>query len=521
MLNTHASTTEESESAVQPEIGQPLVSSEKPQEVSDEKPANNMTDFTKKAAGKELGKQFATEIGGYVEQLNLFNIGDMSGDIMLRKTYGSEVVSDDKHYKLNDRQECAAFVKNYQVSMHLAYAIAASVYEYVPVGDLPFLSRSLLERFDALLYREKEYDKNGNEIIRHRSELISVDDISGIIGTSPLDVTFTTRFEDITERCIGYDDELRENVRNNLWSAFPGIRNVITSWLIQTDFSHSYRNALSTTCLVKAVYNIVKMDFGDAMSAMFPQLVSNVRNRYLLIRVMMFLIGDEDTEKNACALLKQWASSPKWLWEIPLVVFSQTNGELMFVNELKRTLMIKLVDDYDKDWGGWSIYFIAGQMKDSLRLRNLVSQTLHQLITRDNRRNAEYSIAVIFLLLVSNAYQFVNKNSLTLSLVAIDNKKQLEDIQPLLHKIFSEYSLRHSLFEILEAYLIELNGYNLTTERLMNQLKSFFYVIAKKSECFNGDVQRFLTRLKSKGNNIAKQIGTFLQEKVPSNKELI
>jgi len=522
MLNTNAPTTDKIENALKPETEQHSVSGEKPQEASDEKSTSNINDFTKKAVGKGLGRQFATENYGNVETQNVFNIYEMNGDIsMVRKIFGGEAVSDDKRYKLSERQECSDFVKNYQVSMHLAYAIAASVYEYVPVGDLPFLSRSLLERFDALLYREKEYDKNGNEIFRHRSELISVDDISSTISTSPLEVTFTTRFEDITERCIGYDNELRENVRNNLWSAFPGIRSVITSWLIQTDFSHSYRNALSTTCLVKAVYNIVKMDFGDAMSTLFPQLVSNEKNKYLLMRVMMLLIEDEDTKKNACALLKQWASSPRWLWEIPLVVFSQTNEEFMFVNELKRTLMIKLVDDYDKDWGGWRMYFIAGQMMDSLRLRNLVSQTLHKLITRDNRRNDEHSIAVIFILLVSNAYQFVNKNSLALSLVAIDNKKQLEDIQPLLHKIFSDYGLRHSLFEVLEAYLVELNGYNLTTERLMNQLKSFFYVIAKKSERFNGDVQRFLARLQSKGNNIAKQIGAFLQEKVPSNKELI
>jgi len=520
MPDTNVLKAGETDSAMKPDTEQHSTSTEKSQEANGQKSAGNINDFTKKAVGKGLGSQYATENYGNVETQNVFNIYEMKGDIsMVRKISGGETASDDRQYRLNERQECSIFVKNYQVSMHLAYAITASVYEYVPVGDLPFLSRSLLERFDALPYREKEYDKNGNEIFRHRSELISVDDISGIIGTSPLDVTFTTRFEDITERCISYDNALRESVRNNLWSAFPGIRGVITSWLIQTDFSHSYRNALSTTCLVKAVYNIVKMDFGDAMSTLFPQLESNDKNKYLMIRIMMLLSEDEATKKNACALLKQWASSPEWLWEISLVVFSQTNEELPFVNELERTLAKKLANDYDKDWGGWSTYFVAGQMMDSLRLRNLVSQILHKLITKNNRSNDEYSMAVIFMLLVSNAYQFVDENSLALSLVAIDSEKQLEDIQPLLCKIFSDYDLRHSLFEVLGAYLAKLDGYNFTTKRLMNQLKSFFYVVAKKSERFNGDIQRFLARLQNKGNGTAKQISAFLQDKIPSNKE--
>ena len=518
---TKAITTNEPENTTKNELEERQTSTDEGKQKTDEpKAAENIQDFAKKAINKEIGSQFATENHGHVGVQNVFNIYEMKGDISsVKKEAVNDDTSDDEPYKLNERKACSAFVKEYQVSMHLAYAIAASVYEYVPVSDLPFLSRSLLRRFDSLPYRDREYDKNGNEIFKHRSELISVDDISNIIGTKPLKVTFTTRFEDITEKCIGFE-ELRESVRENLWGAFPGVRSAITSWLIETDFSHTYRNALSTTCLVQAVYNIVKMDFGDAMSTLFQQLVSNKKNKYLMMRLMLLLVEDETTKKNACEILRQWSTSPNWLWEVSLVVFSLSKEELPFANELERVISLKFINDFDEDWGGWSMYFIAGQMMDSARLRNLVSRALHKLASGEGRKKNEQMVAAIYLVAIFNAYQFVNKDSMALSLIAVDNKKQLENIEVLLYKIFSDFNMRHGLFDVLEAYLEELDGYE-TTERLRNQLKSYFYVIAKKSERYNGDAQRFLSRLQKKGCKISKEILAFLQEKLPSKKELI
>lgn len=520
MQNINAVSPNEAVDAVQPVAEQSTSPTEKTQEADKPSSPISMNDYAKHAANKELGSQFTTGNQGYIGTQTVINILENKGDIsMVKKMLDDEAVSDDDPYKLYERQGCLEFVKKYKVSKHLAYAIAASIYEYVPISDLPFLSQSLLQCFDALPYREKEYDKNGNEVFPHRSELIPLDDISNIIGTIPVEITFTTRFETITERCFGYEEEARGKVRNNLWSAFPGIRGVITSWLLQTDFSHSYRNALSTSCLVSAIYNIIKMDFGDAMNTLFPALMANEKNKPLLMRVMLLLNKNEETTKNADALLKQWASSYKWLWEIPIVVYGQAEEDVSFAKELEHTIAIKLASDYEDGFGGWSTYFIAWQMKDSLRLRNLVSQTLSKLITDADSPNS-YAMAANYLVLVSNVYQFVDKNHLALPLVANDNEAQLEGVRPFLYKIFSDYDLRHWLFEVLGAYLSEINSYNLATIKLLNQLKGFFYIIATKSERFNGDVQRFLLRLQSRNNNIAKQILTFLQEKIPSNKGL-
>jgi len=345
-----------------------------------------------------------------------------------------------------------------------------------------------------------------------------LDTILNTIGAQTCKVSFESRFENVTERCLSFE-AMRGKIMENLWELFPMMRSEITSWLIETDFAYSYRNAFSTSCFINAMYNIVKTDFGDSINRLFPQLVSREDNKYLMIRLMLLLIEDDDTKKNAHEILRRWATSPKWLWEISLVVYALADEELPFAEELEKTLKLKILDSFDEDWGDWSIYFVGGQMINSLRLRNLVSSILNKLVADGNRGKNEYTIAVIYLLIISNAYQFVDKEDMVLPLVAVDSKKQLEDIEVLLHKVFSDFALRHGLFEVLEAYLDEINRYD-TTVRLLNQLKGYFYVIAKKSERFNGDVQRFLSRLQAKHNKTAKEILMFLQEKLSSNKEL-
>ncbi len=475
-------------------------------------------DFTKKAVSKELGSKFATQNDGNVINQYIINIDRMEGDItsVQKEESVSKIAANHRRYKLNERQDCSDFVMEYKISLHLAYAIAISMFEYVPVSDLQRLSGSLLQRFDKL---PKEYDENGKEVTAKISPFIPLDTILDTIGAQTCKVSFTSRFENVTERCLSFG-ELRDKVRENLWELFPTMRSEIVSWLIEINFGHSYSNTFSINYLVKAMSNIVKMDFGDAMNRLFLHLESQEKNKYLAIKLMLLLVKDDDIKKNVYEILRRWAASPKWLWEISLVVYTLADEELPFTDELEKTLTQKFLSSFDAGWGDWSIYFISGQMMKSLRLRNLVSHILHKLATNGSCSKNENIVAVIYLLTISNAYQFVNKENVALSLVAVDNKKQLEDIEVLLHKVFSDFALRHGLFEILEAYLEEINGYG-TTERLLNQLKGYFYIIAKKSERFNGDVQRFLSRLQVKQNKTASEILAFLQEKLPFNKELI
>jgi len=409
----------------------------------------------------------------------------------------------DRQYNLAERQDCIDFIKKYKRSLHVAYAIALSIFEHVPVGDLQKLSESLLQRL------EKEYDNEGRDISTHISSFISLDDITAIIGAHTCKISFTSKFGTITERCIHFEKS-RDLILENLWELFPMMRSAITSWLVEANFTSSYRSTFSTKCLIDAIANIVKLDMGDSMDRLFQQLESHEKNKYLMIRLMLLLVEDESTMENACGILRRWASSTKWLWEVSLSVYSFSNKELSITEELEKTLTQKVQGSFYEKWGEWSIYFICGQMIHSLRLRNLVSLILHRLIASAHDKN-EYKIAVIYLIVISNAYQFIDKNNMSLPLVAVDNTKQLECIGTLLYKVFSDFDLRHGLFEVLESYLEELDRHE-TTERLLNQLKGYFYVIAKKSERIHGDVVRFLLRLQEKQNSPATEIAVFLQK---------
>ena len=504
----------ETESAVQTEC-EDITDTGESSLNADEAKDDSLSDLAKMAIGKELKSKFTTQSNGNVTNQYIFNIDNMSGNISSVQKEGSASATkaDVRQYKLNERQDCADFVSEYKVSLHFAYAIAIAMFEYVPISDLQRLSESLLHRFDKF---PKEYDENGNEITTNINPFISQDTIQNIIGAQTCKVSFTTRYEKVTERCLTFDDK-REAIMENIWELFPMIRSEITSWLIETYFAFSYRNEFSTSCFVKALYNIVKIDFGDSMNRLFQQLVSREENKYLMIRLMLLLVEDASTRENACEILKRWAASPKWLWEVSLVVYALGDEEMSLSKEIEKILTLKILDNSND---GWSIYFIGGQMIESPRLRSLISRIINKLETVSNHNKNNHRIAAVYLMAISNAYQFIDKENVTLPLVAVDNKKQIEDIESLLHKIFADFGLRHYLFDILEAYLGEINSYSVS-ERLLNQLKSYFYVIARKSERFNVDSQRFLLRLKSKQNETAKEILGFLQEKLPMNKGLM
>lgn len=240
---------------------------------------------------KAISSKFSTINDGNITNQYIFNI-ENAGNIghVEKEKPSAEAVRNAKQYKLHERQECSDFVNEYKNSLHLAYAIAISMFEYVPVSNLQRLSENLLRRFP------KTYDADGSEITTHISPFIALDNILTAIGAQTCKVSFETRFENLIERCVCFDDN-HEKVMENLWDLFPMLRSEITAWLIESDFVSSFRNDLNTFCYVRAMANIVKLDFGDSINRLFPQLTSNEHNKYLMIRLMLLLVNDEKTKK--------------------------------------------------------------------------------------------------------------------------------------------------------------------------------------------------------------------------------
>lgn len=479
--------------------------------INEVKDHDSVEDFVSKVV---KGKFVTLNEGNMPNQI-IFNIDSMLGNIssVQKEENVERVLTNIQQYKLYELQECTEFVNEYKSSLHLAYAIAISMFEYVPISDLQRLAESLLRYFP------KNFDRDGKEITEHISPFIPLKDILSIINAQTCMVSFKTQFENITERCACFNEN-HDKVMQNIWEQFPLLRSQITLWLIETDLVYSFRNAFSENCFVKALSNIVKMDFRDSVNRLFPQLVSREKNKYLMIRLMLLIIKDDEIKENACEILRGWAKSSKWLWEISFVVYGLSDEKLSFVNELEQTLTHKILDAFNGNWENRNINLIGGQMIKSLRLRNLVSGILYKLAIEDDYEKTEHSVAIIYLLMISNAYQFVNKDNMALPLIAIDNIKQLEHIEIVLYRIFSDFALRHSLFEILEVYIEEIEKYKVT-DKVLNQLKSYFYVIAKKSARFNRDLRRFLSQIQTKGNTTAEIILSFISEKIPLNKEII
>lgn len=446
---------------------------------------------------------------GNITTQNIYNIDYMAGNILSIKDE-SNMTKAEKQYNLYERSECSEFVNKYKKSLHLAYAIAISLFEYVPVSDLQNLSDRLLMRFEDTL------DSNGFEDRTYTTPFISLDNILSIIGAKTCIISYASRFENITERCVCFISQ-QKKIMENLWELFPMLRNEIISWLIEVDSAFKNNNSFSTDCFVRAMVNIVKFDFADSLNRLFPRLVSEPKNRDLLIRLFITLTKDEETKENAYEVLKQWSCSLKWLWEIPLFIFAEDIPSYFFERELQETLQKKILASLESD--EWELKLICAKMLTSVKLRSMVASVFEKIFTRSDSKQHKDSVSLLYLLTIYESYMFVHKANMTLPLVAFDNLQQSDRIKPIIIYIINDYTMRHMLFNLLEVYINQIDCYEISTP-LLNRIKSFFYILAKNSLGYYNDILRFLSQLQRK-NRTAEGIMRFLHEKISIGKDLL
>lgn len=446
---------------------------------------------------------------GSITTQNIYNIDYMEGNILSIKDE-SNMTKAEKQYKLYERSECSEFVNKYKKSLHLAYAIAISLFEYVPVSDLQNLSGRLLVRFEDTL------GPNGVEDRTYTTPFISLDYILSVIGAKTCIVSYASRFENVTERCVCFISQ-QKKIMENFWELFPMLRNEIISWLIEVDSAFKNSNSFSTDCFVRAMVNIVKFDFADSLNRLFPKLMSEPKNRDLLIRLFIILTKDEETKENAYEVLKQWSRSLKWLWEIPLFIFAEDVPSYYFESELEKTLQKKILAGLESD--ECDLKLICAKMLTSLKLRSMVASVFEKIFTRSDSKQHKDSVSLLYLLTIYESYMFVSKANKTLPLVAFDDLQQSDKIKPIILYIIYDYTMRHMLFNLLEVYLNQIDRYELSPY-LLNRIKSFFYILAKNSLRYYNDILRFLSQLQIK-NNTAKDIMRFLHEKISTGKDLL
>ena len=461
---------------------------------------------------KAIESKFSTQIDGNISTQFIFNIDQMMGDITsIKADRIAKSKKSEKNYKLYDRLECSEFVDEYKNSLHFAYAVSISLFEYVPVSSLQILSEHLMRRLPMNL------NEKGDEDNTFKNPFISLDTILSIIGAETCLITYKSCFENVCEKCV-YFPEYHDKVMTNFWEMFPLLRNQITSWLIESYSTACINNgSFKTKCFINAMVNIIKLDFSDSLNRLFIQLTSNPSNKNLLTALLFTLINGKDTNKNASELLRQWSSSHKWLWEIPFVIFSDYPSELSFASEIETTLHYKILNSLEEENDRF-FGLISGKMMTSLKLRTMVSKIFRKIFAETIEKSLS-KVQLTFLMFVSYSYSFVNKNKTNLPLITFDNRQQAENINPIIISIISDYNKRHILFDVLKAYIEEINDYEIP-DLLLNGLKSFFYIISKNSPKYFSDILRFLKNIKNE-NKVANEIAQFLHEKIIIRKELI
>ncbi len=457
-----------------------------------------------------LTKNFVQNDGNITTQ-NIFNIDYLAGNILSIKDENN-LTKVEKQYKLYERSECSEFVNKYKKSLHLAYAIAISLFEYVPVSDLQDLSKRLLDRFEDTL------DSNGEKDRTYTTPFISLDYILSIIGAKTCIISYASRFENVTERCVCFDSQ-QKKIMENLWELFPMLRNEIISWLIEVDCAFKNNNSFSTDCFVRAMVNIIKFDFADSLNRLFPKLVSKPKNRDLLIRLFIILTKDEETKENAYKVLKQWSCSLEWLWEIPLFVYAENIPSCSFERDLKETLRKKILELESLEGKEWNLKLISSKMLSSLKLRSMVSDIFEEEFLGCHDRQRRSSVSFLYLLTIYESYTFLRKINMALPLVAFDDLQQASRIKPIILYIINDFTLRRILLNILEAYINKINCYDIP-DSLLKRIKSFFYVLAKDSQRYYNDILRFLSQLQRK-NKTAEAIMQFLHDTISPGKDLM
>lgn len=461
---------------------------------------------------KAIESKFSTQIDGNISTQYIFNIDQMLGDITSIKTDKVEKSKiTEKKYKLYNQSECSEFVYKYKNSLHFAYAISISLFEYVPVSSLQSLAEHLMRRLPVNLNEKGEEDNT------FKNPFISLNTILSIIGAETGVITYTSCFENVSEKCV-YFPEQHDQVMANFWEMFPLLRNQITSWLIESYSSaHINNGSFKAKCFINAMVNIIKLDFSDSLNRLFMQLTSNPSNKNLLTALLFTLLKDKDTNKNALELLRQWASSQNWLWEVPFVIFSDYKSDLSFASEIESTLYYKILNSFDEENDRF-FRLISGKMMTSLKLRTMISKIFRRIFIETKEKYLSKA-QLIFLMFVSYSYTFVNRKKINLPLITFDNKQQVENMEPIIISIISDYNSRHILFEILNAYIEEINDYDIQ-DPLLNGLKSFFYIISKNSPKYLNDILLFLKNIKNE-NKVAKEIAQFLKNKITIEKELV
>lgn len=422
---------------------------------------------------------------------SMVNLNNLKGNVYIQyqneEPEKSRSISSRK-YDLRKPKDCIEFVETFKDSDYLALAIILSLFEAVPLGDLPELELKLLNYFPKSTEKRMAEEENAN--ISQKASYVAVNTILNVIGGK--------RFKRSDDRqCVGLGEK-SILVLANILEQFPVLRSIVIRWLIDINAGYKYQTTFESYQMVTAFVRIISLDFDDAERRIFSQLYTNPANAELLGVIGYRLYMAPELTDNARKMIALWVRTEYvWFWKSAYMAyfFIKENGmDFPYEKELCKVIRKKCFGFKRSD-----LVFIAALLVRSKHCRSIFARVLHDLYQSAGTREMQIASARIYINLIRQCYYQVNSSLAELPLVACDTKKQQEDISEIVGKVMSQYHVRRQLYFILKAYLKELSCYHVS-ERIMNHISAFFFNMMLYDTGNGDDVFFFLNSCQNKAS---------------------
>lgn len=392
---------------------------------------------------------------------------------------GSE---NEKQYDLRKMEDCAEFFYTCKKREYIALAIVLAVFEIVSIGDYANLKDALMEYLPDVL----QVDQEGKEAyVQHTNSYISLDTALAVIRGKKI-------ITDGGQQCIGYG-EGSEAVLNNIWVQFPDLRKPIINWLIRVYEMFEYKTSFEVYQVVRAFIHIITEDFQYSKKQVFERLYAEPDNLGFIARLAQELLEDKRFRMDILNMVLRWMESDsKWLWKSALLVCLHTYGSDID-GQLQKT-MVQTMKGRMYRLPTSDFRFISLFAGNAINVRIIMAFVFYGLYQSDNMQGKE-KLARIYLKMIRYGYYQVDRNKIDLPFVVCDSKEQLENMHPVLAYIMTRYDLYQQLCCILQAYLEEISGYNVSSG-ILNHLTAFFYILTKDAAYYRRDILLFLSELK-------------------------
>lgn len=433
------------------------------------------------------------------ENLTIIHNAIISGGVSSNNYSVKNIVKNNgkvqKEYNLKDLDQFVEFVETVKASEYFAIAVILCVFEYVELDDIHSLKVKLLEELP------KVTNSDGEEIAIYKNSYLSINSVLKTIGAQIVVL-------DSGEHCVSLG-ESRSTALENLWLQFPDMRSNIARWLLSICNTYEYKTNFDLAQITSAFVNIIKLDFGAGVKHFFSRLYSNSDRYFLLGFIALELYNDNIYLDRVLPYIIGWAESDSsWCWKAAVYVYSniKDNNERL-EKSVRNAIMKRFSLSKYKDLRREILPYIGMLLIASDRLRTLISSIFNELMNNGTYNGVQKNLKCFeYIELLRYGYYSVSSKMQDLPLVVCDNKRQLENLMPIIKSVMMKYNTRQFLFMLLDTYMREISEYSVDIKTI-NRLKAFFKLLSEHVSYFREDNVLFLKKCDC---NVGKQLYEFI-----------